>query len=116
MKNMILAISLCFLAAGARAATVVQRCADVPAILAEIDPDIKGYQFSSDGELCYLSYIEKAGRTPVFIDRKARREALLAELGLLEDKLDAGTSLTAAEMRRALKIIFKLSRFSKDAP
>lgn len=67
----------------------------------------------SNSDDCTITYTLKEGETLAGIDDVGgRRAALLAELGILEDKLDAGT-ITSAELRRVIRIMMKLTRYSK---
>lgn len=99
----------------AKADTTTQSEGDAPSVIAQIIPQAVDGRVSSECILgnCVLVWTPQAGPA-VFTDKKAVRQALVAELAGLEDKLDAGT-ITAAEQRRALKIILKLMRLSKDA-
>lgn len=61
---------------------------------------------------CVVNWTPKAGVDTAFVDKEALRLSLLAELGVIEDKLDAGTA-TLADARRAIKIIIILTRNGK---
>ena len=63
---------------------------------------------------CSAEWAVKDGQTVASpVDKKAIRAALLVELSAIEDKLDAGKSLTAAEIRRVLKIVIVLTGYTK---
>jgi len=103
---------LLLLAVTAHATETIQPCEYVKDIYAQILPQSKSATMFQDGDVCKIQYDPKDGVTVAFNDRKATRQALLTELGLLEDKIDAGT-ITNAEIRRVMKIVLILGRMSK---
>ncbi len=118
-----LALSLLLLAPCAQARTVkFNKAVDI----SRLEKDLRAAGFSVSSTYClgtkceiYMPDSETKSPTAIIaaqpkpIDRELERADVLAELEILEEKLDGG-SLTAAEIRRMFKIILKLMGASKS--
>lgn len=110
---MMTSMLMLLLTVSASAGTTRQTVSDAPLVVNEIrSSGYSGPIYQSCGnDFCDISF----DGSPVFTDRQAARAALLAELSALEDKMDSGTA-TVADVRRAIKLILKLVRISKETP
>lgn len=116
MKKILLVVLLSPIAAAATQVTE-QPKDRVPSVLSELEASGAAnisWNCPGTSDACSITWTPKPRRTPTFTDHAAARTALLNELSLLEAKLDDGTA-SISDLRRAMKLILKLSGLSKSA-